>query len=327
MPGIPFSIPYSLAPIFITAILLLIIFGVAVFVSSQTRKAKEIEKQFIEQLEAASGLTNNTLNTLKKTKKNTNFLGAWDKYWGRTLKYSGLLPANWSDSQVGMLVILVVGIIYGIITLLAKNFGLGLVPLGTALYLLTFICNNKIKAKEKIFEDQIPPFLATIKANIQANETPERALINAIETSSDPLRSEVWIAKSLTESGTFKSAITQLRKQTKNETLQFLCSCIELSTQVGANLEHQIVTIEAILESNRALKRKLDLAINENKPLVLVSSLILPFIFMFMYIANQQTRDFWFKSPTAWIVFGLVILIFAAGLFISNRIIDKTSKF
>ena len=153
-------------------------------------------------------------------------------------------------------------------------------------------------------------------------------LVKKMQLSAEERSIEAHIeAKSLTEAGTFKSAIRQLRKQSKNQTLKFLCSCIELSTREGANLESQIVTIEKMLERKRALKRKLDLAIQENKPLLLVSSGLIPGLFILLYLTNEQTREFWFNSVASWIVFFLVIGIFSLGVWAANRIIKKTANF
>jgi len=82
-----------------------------------------------------------------------------------------------------------------------------------------------------------------------------------------------------------------------------------------------------MLERKRALKRKLDLAVQENKPLLLVSSGLIPGLFILLYVTNEQTRDFWFNSFMSWIVFFLVIGIFSLGVWAANRIIKKTANF
>jgi len=319
---------YQYIPLILTSVVLLIFLSIVWLLYSQTKESRRLDKEFMEQLEIASGMSDADYLESKSFKdESSGLFYKWNRYWGRILIYSDFIKFDLSDAQCGQLVVFVSLIVYLIFSIIFKNFGIGLIPVLTSLGFLTMFAEKKIKAKEKIFEDQIPAFLSILKANIQANETPERALIDAIENTNDPLFSELSIAKSLTEVGTFKDAITKLRKNSKNDTLKFLCSCIELSSQVGGNLEVQINTIEGILESNRALKRKLDVAISENQPVVMVTSAMLPGIFMFMYIANEQTRDFWFHSLVSWIVFFGAVGIFGIGVFITNRIIDKISKF
>lgn len=319
---------YSYAPLLITGFIVFIVVGIIVFLLLQARKAKNIEKEFILQLERVSGIPDSEYRLQRELEKNSkDLISRWNKYWGRLLKYSGYINQELEDSQIGLLVVFVLLITYVLCFMIFKNPGIGLVPALLLLYIVPTMAKAKIKQKERIFDDQIPPFLAVLKANIQANETPERALINTIEQTNDPLYSEVVIAKALTEAGTFRSAITQLRKRTKNDSLKFLCSCIELSTQVGANLEEQIVVIESMLEVKRGLKRKLELAIQENKPLVVVTSMLIPGLFLYMYLTNEMTRDFWFVSPMSWIVFFIVVGVFAGSVYLTNRIIEKTANF
>ncbi len=319
---------YQYIPLILTSVILLIFLAIIGLLYNQNKKARRLDREFMEQLEIASGLSDaDYLESKRKSREESNLFYKWNKYWGRTLIYSDLLKFNLTDAQCGQLVIVFSLVIYLLFTVMFKNFGIGLIPVITALGFITMIAGSRIKSKEKIFEDQIPAFLSILKANIQANETPERALIDAIENISDPLYSELSIAKALTEAGTFRDAISKLRKNSKNDTLKFLCSCIELSSQVGANLETQINTIEEILESNRVLKRKLDVAISENKPVITVTSALMPGIFMFMYIFNEQTRDFWFHSLVSWLVFFGAIIIFGTGVLITNRIINKISQF
>lgn len=319
---------YGYAPILITAFIVFAITGVILYIMLQGRKVAELETSFMDQLEKASGITDSEYRRQREIEsRGNNPISKWNHYWGYLLKHSGMLNNELSNEQIGIGVFVLLAIMYTIPTIIFLNLGIGLVPSLMFIYLVPTIAKNKIKAKERIFDDQIPPFLATLKANIQANETPERALINTINQTNEPLYSEVAIAKALTEAGTFKTAITQLRKRTQNDSLKFLCSCIELATQVGANLEEQIVVIENMLDVKRSLKRKLELAIQENQPLVWVTSALIPGLFSYMYFTNEITREFWFKNFLSWIVFFIVIGIFAGAVWITNRMIEKVSKF
>ena len=188
-------------------------------------------------------------------------------------------------------------------------------------------CNRRIRKKEELFESQIPGFLSSLKSNIQANETPERALINAIDNTQRPLYDELIIAKQLIQAGTFTSALGTLRKKTYNPTLKFLCSCIELAAQVGTNLESQIEIIEVMLENRSSLKRKLASAEADNKPLLYVSAGIIPFVFIFTYMMNEQAREFWFVNIWSYLVFFGVCIIYISAVYFANKLIDKVGKF
>lgn len=313
---------YAFLPIIITALIAIILISVLLFFLRQREKIQKQEEFFFEQLKYAAGENRIISNKTPQISPHR-----WNAFWGYRLKYSDMLSSKYSDGQVGTLMFLLFGGVYVIFTLMFKNVGIGLVPVISIYGVLIYITSDKIKKKELIFEDQIPGFLSTLKSNIQANETPERALINAINTTASPLYDELKIAKSLTETGTFQVALHTLRTQTKNKTLKFLCSCIELATSVGANLEEQITIIENMLEKNREMKRKLDIAIAENRPLLFVSAAILPGLFLFMYFLSEIARNFWFHSLLSWVAFFAIIIIYGAGVLFTNRIIQNTSKF
>ena len=82
-----------------------------------------------------------------------------------------------------------------------------------------------------------------------------------------------------------------------------------------------------MLESNRILKRKLQTAVAQNKPLAILSAVLIPGMFIFTYLSQQQMRDYWFKVPISWLMFALVILIYLGGTFATKRIIKKVAEF
>ena len=192
---------------------------------------------------------------------------------------------------------------------------------------LTQFLEGKIEKVQAVYDEQVPAFLSLLKSNIQAGEQPGPALLNAINDTDAPLRNELESAGKLIELGSITQALQELRSHTSNEVLKFLCGCIEISADVGANLEEQIETIEDMLESNRILKRKLQTAVAQNKPLAILSAVLIPGMFIFTYLSQQQMRDYWFKVPISWLMFALVILIYLGGTFATKRIIKKVAEF
>lgn len=286
------------------------------------RKRKESSADFLEQLKYVSGDYNK-----KEDNNNKGIVNKWNNYWGKRLIQAEMVSSSKSKEQAGQLILLIFIVIYALTSIALRNPGIGLVPLMIIIPILNMKIEGKIQAKQRRFNEQIPGFLSTLKSNVQAGETPENALISAIEVTDDPLRSELYIAKDLTETGSFQIAISTLRERTQDETIKFLCGCIELSSKVGANLESQIETIEGILESKEQLRRKLDVAIAENTPLLYVSMVLTPGLFIIMYLSNETTRLFWFKSLISWIVFFGIIAVYGLGVFLSNRMIKKTGDF
>lgn len=185
---------------------------------------------------------------------------------------------------------------------------------------------GKVNKISKLLNEQVPSFISTLKSNVQANQTPEKAIIAAVDNTSEPLYSEIKIVKQLAETGSFNDAMQALRNKTTNETLKFLCSCVQLSAEVGSNLEEQLEVIEEIIIARKELDRKLDSAVAENKPLLYVSFSIIPGVFIFTYMINEASREFWFHGLISWVCFGIVIIVMMGAAYLANKFITKVKK-
>lgn len=298
---------------------------VFVLIGLQVNKEKET-KDFLKQLREIEKQTKG--EQTKKNKIANNGLFTYiKKTFGEDVAKSGLLGKDTTETQALQLVFIGSIIVYAVFCLMGKNLGIGIIPMAVGLMLVRIVVTNTLEEKQRLFEEQIPNFLTILKSNIQAGDTPERALINAIDETDNPLYEELKVAKELSLAGSFRTALATLRNTTTDETLRFLCSCIEISSSIGSNLEEQIVVIEEILNNKRAIKRKLNIAIAENTPLLYVSMMIIPFIFIYTYLVNETTRNFWFHNLLSWCLFFVAILAYGLGVFFSNKIIKNTSKF
>ena len=309
----------------IVALLVLFILSTAAFIAFMIiRKRKKEEEDFINQVYFSGNASVYGMQEYEKKR------GAWEQwcyYWGSLLKKSEIIEEDLDDVNLGLGILLISIGSWFLVSIFAGNIGLGLVPAILIPFGIKMHADKKIKAKLKKMEDQIPSFLSALKSNIQANQAPEQALIEAINTTSAPLYDELKIAKQFAATASFSTALQRLREETSSEDIRFLCSCIELSSKLGANMEHQLETIEQMIVERRELARLLDAAIRENKPLMIASSLILPLLFIYMYITSEPTRDFWFKSLASWGVFFGVIIMFSGAMWVSNKFIKELEEF
>lgn len=318
---------YSNEPIVIVILIAFVLLILAFFVSVKFREIQKEEELFLKQLEAVSGSPIEYAEGIEKEKVKANIFKIYTNKIVNMTRAADVVKPTRTDREIISPIITISVVSYLLITILFLNPGIGLVPVLLLHTGYIIYCNRKIRKKEELFESQIPGFLSSLKSNIQANETPERALINAIDNTQRPLYDELIIAKQLIQAGTFTSALGTLRKKTHNPTLKFLCSCIELAAQVGTNMETQIEIIEIMLENRAKLKRKLISAEAENKPLLYVSASIIPFVFIFTYLMNQQARDFWFVNPWSYLVFFGVCIIYISAVYFANKLISKVGSF
>lgn len=313
---------YQHAPFIITLLFMTLWSLFFLWILYRKRRKQREKKKFIEQLNYAS--TSYTA-FYEEEKLKRPISERWNYYWGDLLKKSEMVPKGVSDQKIGTGMVLVPIVIW-IMFSFTGNPGIGIVPALGILLFISFHAKAKIKKKQEKLNDQIPSFIAALKSNVQANETPEKALINAINTTSSPLYDELEIAKALSATSTFTAALSRLRVETSSKELRFLCSCIELSSKLGANLEGQLTIIEEMMEANRDLNSQMDKAVADNKPLLYVSAAVLPIIFIFMYMTNEATRNFWFKNVISWVVFIFVIVLYGGAVFLSNKFIKDLEE-
>lgn len=308
-------------PIFISVGVIVILMITFLYIRRMILNKNKITDDFIEQVNFGIG----TGTDVFQIKHNDPF-AKWNDYWGKNFKKAGMFLKK-SNAQIGFSLFVLLFSVYLLCVIVFQNFGIGLVPIVSFLMFLTQFLEGKIEKVQAVYDEQVPAFLSLLKSNIQAGEQPGPALLNAINDTDAPLRNELESAGKLIELGSITQALQELRGHTSNEVLKFLCGCIEISADVGANLEEQIETIEDMLESNRILKRKLQTAVAQNKPLAILSAVLIPGMFIFTYLSQQQMRDYWFKVPISWLMFALVILIYLGGTFATKRIIKKVAEF
>lgn len=319
--GIDNIFQYKNIPILAAATILMIFLIVSFYLFVKWLKRKTIEEEFNERLIEATSTKVYEQEEMKPS--------LMDKFNNTAYKTIKILMKDYhieSPDRAGVFAVAFFAVLYVVGFIFTRNVGIPLFIGVAGLVIPIKLAEKKIKEKERLFEDQIPSFLAALKSNVQANQTPERALIEAINTTDYPLYEELKIAKSLTETGSFHMALNALRNQTDNNSLKFLCSCIELSSQVGANLEEQIEIIEEMLDNKQELNRKLERAVAENTPLIYVSSLVIPGMFTYLYATTDMARNFWFTTLESYAIFLAAIGIFGSGLWLSNREIKKVTE-
>lgn len=311
------NLPLILVGLFV--IFVLFVYGLIKF---NKEKRKKIEDSFLEQLELAQ--QGSSLKSIVR-EKSASPVQKWNSFWGKSFHKAGW-KREFTEPQIGALVFIASITVYLFIALVSRSFGLGIVIILPGYIVLHLVLDKAIKKKQVEFDEQIPAFLSMLKSNIQAGETPERALISAINLTYAPLADELQITKGLIETGTFQTALRELRDRTSSDILRFLCSCIEISSQVGANLEDQIEVIEDLLDGKAKISRQLTVAESKHKPLLIMSVILIPSIFTYTYLVNESTREYWFNSVGSWFALAISFGIFGLGVYLSDKMVKNATK-
>lgn len=303
-------IPYVATGIFILLMSLLVIYLIRV-----SLKEKKDEIKFDKQLKYA-------LNPLEE-KKEDSYLQKKLKILPTKLMKAGMANEKDTVETINKKLLLACAILFTGTVMITGSLLAGFFPILVVYIGLTGIAMFKINKTKSLMEEQIPSFVATFKANIQANQHAQNAMIRAIDNTASPLYDELAYSKAIMEAGDFRAGIIALRHSTENETLRQLASCIELASASGSNIENQLEIIEEIIEDKQAIERKKKLGINENRPLFIVSALFVPISFVGSYFLSEMHRAYWFQSTASWVVLIGIIITMAIASYATWKIIKR----
>lgn len=307
---------YEYIPHIATAVFVLIMSSLVIYLIRVAFKEKEDDLNFEKQLKF-------TIDPQGLVKEEESWLTRQTKALPNKMIEAGLVEENVDIDALQRKMLLMAALLWTGTAFFTRNLFAGFVPIIMA-YIAAFgYAMYKISKTKNLMNEQIPAFVATFKANIQANQHAQNAMIRAIDGTASPLYDELAYSKAIMEAGDFRPGIIALRKSTENETLRQMASCIELASASGSNIENQIDIIESIIQDKQKIERKKALGVNENKPLFIVAALFVPIAFAGSYFMSDIHRDFWFKSLLSWGVIVFVLCTMALSCFLTWKVIQK----
>lgn len=309
-------ISYQYIPHITTTLFILLLSVLIVYLFTIRSKQKQDEENFEKQLR-------HNIDPLEKHEEKESKLENFTKKLPELMIKAEMAEKTTPVEELSKKLIL----LFGILTL-GGTFFAGSPLAGLTLVFFMYIglygiATYKVSKVRNLMDEQIPGFISTFKANIQANQHSQNAMIRAINNTASPLYDELAYAKAIMEAGDFRPGIIALRQNTENDTLRQMASCIELASSTGSNIEEQIEIIEEIIADKQEIEREKRLGINENKPLFIIAALFVPLSFIGSYAMSEMHRDFWFKSTLSWIILIGVLVTTVIASFFTWKIIQK----
>lgn len=248
----------------------------------------------------------------------------WNKYWATISKESGMLRYSGTENTAGrdiIVVALIAGIISGVFI---KNAAAGALVSVVLVLMASGIMKNLAGKKAEAINAQLPGFLFALKANVQANETTEKAILKVIDGMPSPLYDEIVLVKHrLLANSSFPEALRELSEKTASRDLKFLCSCMIQASGAGANLEAQITTIQKVLKARSEVSDALNKAVKSVQPSMWIASIVIPGTFAVTYMMDPNSREFWFINTISWIALAAVGILWGAGIWLSKKLVDS----
>lgn len=261
---------------------------------------------------------------INKQPAKKSLITKWNEHWAEGFSILGLEKYGNGPNVAGRNVILVSFIICGILFVLMKNIFLSIFLTILLVYVFNFIIRNRKNKKAEEINAQLPGFLFAMKANIQANETPERSLLKIVDQMPKPLYDELYVVKQrILANSTFSSAITELETKTSSRDLKFLCACMKQAAESGANMEQQITVIQDVLVQRQKVTNEIQQAVSAASPAIWLASITIPAVFVITTLFDSNAKAFWFKEPISWAILAVVIMLYALGIWLSRKFVDN----
>lgn len=245
----------------------------------------------------------------------------WWGYWYKLYLNTGTEPKNFNDpgnaAIVGAFLVFGVGALVWPRDILA-GFGFA----GGGLFMMRLYFNFLVKKRIKTLEKQLPLLIASMRANLQANATPQASLVASVDEVPSPLKDELLkLKKDLAFNVPLNVALASLADRVPSREMKFLISSIEIAIDSGINPAPQLEVIQGIIDQRTRIRQKLEAAVAEVQPALLVSGLTIPASFIFSFYSSSENRDFW-VSFFGLITGAVVAALYAIGMFISKKLVD-----
>lgn len=253
-----------------------------------------------------------------------NLMYKWNQYWNDRFKSLGISKYAEGKDTAGRDVIILWIAAAVLLFALTRIIFLAIAAPTVLLYLTGAISKNISNKKEEQLNNQLPGFIFAMKANVQANQTPEQAIMKVVDNMPSPLYEDLVILKNrILANGSFVDALDEVRSSTKSRDLRFLCSCMIQAANSGANMENQLTVIQKVLEARRKVTDETEKAIRQASPAMWIASFVIPGSFIFTLFFDQSAKNFWFVNPLSYIVLVIVGILWAIGIWLSKKLTDS----
>lgn len=261
---------------------------------------------------------------LLKADHGRNLAEKWDIHWKTIAKSSGVAAYAQRENNAPTHALILMVVTFLVATVLTVNPVVGILASAAVTVGLSFFLKQNHTRKTRAVNDHLPGFLFALKSNIEANQTPQRAILKIVDRMPPELRDDLIVVKQkILANSTFEDALKALIAKTNSSELKFLASCLIQASASGANIEPQIDTIQDILEQRREAANELDRAVKATLPSVWVGSFTIPLMFAFAYFTDPVARDFWLRDPLSYVALLIVVALYGIGMFITRKMVNN----
>lgn len=250
----------------------------------------------------------------------------WTGYWADLALKSGAKPSNLNSPGLMALGVGFFVFMTGFFVWPGGALG-GLAGAFAGIFALRTFYKAKINARLALMDKQLPNLLSGIRANLQANLTPQQAIVNQAKEIPAPLGDELKVlVEEMQVSITLDTALRNFGQRVPSREVQFLVSAFRIAIQSGADLDPLVETIQKIVVQRNRIANALATAVAKVQPSIWVTGLMIPLAFLWSFTSSPENQEFWMSFPMGILIAGICAVFYVVGLVIAAKLVDRIKK-
>lgn len=175
---------------------------------------------------------------------------------------------------------------------------------------------------------QLPDLLSGLRANLQADQTPNQALLAQVDKMPEPFHSELVILRDDVNAGkSMDKSLAAMSQRIDSREVYFMIASIRIAMESGADLDAQLKIIQDIVSAKQRVNNKRRTAIAAVQPTLFISSLVIPIMYLWSYFFSGPDAQKYWGTFMGLIMTGVVAILYTVGLFISRYQANKIKDY
>jgi len=183
--------------------------------------------------------------------------------------------------------------------------------------------SRKHTQRKKQLEEQLPLALDIIIRSIRAGHPVVSAVQLVTQEMGDPIGSEFGLIVDETTYGfEFREALANFARRTGSEDAHFFAVSVGIQSETGGNLAEVLSNLTNVIRSRITLGKRVQALASEGKMSAIVLSVLPIFLVSFVGLTQPSFYTSKFADPIFWPVVILMLIIYAIGQVVMNRIVN-----
>lgn len=175
-------------------------------------------------------------------------------------------------------------------------------------------------------EKQLPILLSGLRASLQAQKTPQQALVEQADSIPSPLGDDLKLLRDdINVNIALDMALANFQNRVPSREVRFLVSSIRIAIASGSDLDPLIATIQDIVVQRTRIANMLAAAVAQVQPALWVTGVLIPLGFLFSYYSDDRNKQFW-GSLLGLILLAGVAFLYVVGLIVARAQVNRVRK-